>query len=93
MFCKKNDVLKILQVSQKTIVLESLFNRVIGNQACNFIKIRLQIYSFATSEILKDIYFKEHLPIDATINERQQETHTLLGKKNESHLGNLSPGQ
>ena len=90
---KKKDVLKISQVSQKTLVLESLFNKVIGNQACNFIKIRLQICSFETSEIFKNTYFKEHLPTDATINERQQETRTLLGKKNESHLGNLSRGQ
>ena len=74
-------------------MLESLFNKVIGNQAFNFIKIRLQIWSFETSEILKNTYFKEHLPADATINERQQETHTLLGKKSESHLGNLSRGQ
>ena len=37
-------------------------------------------------EVFKDIYFEEHLPTDAFINERQQETHALLGKKNESHL-------
>ena len=37
-------------------------------------------------EVFKNIYFEEHLPTDAFINERQQETHALLGKKNESHL-------
>ena len=37
-------------------------------------------------EVFKNIYFEEHLPTDASINERQQETHALLGKKNESHL-------
>ena len=37
--------------------------------------------------------FEEHLPTDASINERQQETHVLLGKKRESHLVNLSQGQ
>ena len=37
-------------------------------------------------EVFKNIYFEEHLPTDASINERQQETHALLGKKNESYL-------
>ena len=37
-------------------------------------------------EVFKNIYFEEHLPTDASINERQQETHALLGKKNELHL-------
>ena len=36
----------------------------------------------------KKTYFGEHLLIDAFINERQQETHAFLGKKNESHLVN-----
>ena len=33
--------------------------------------------------------FEEHLPTDASINEKQQETHVLLGYKNESYLVNL----
>ena len=37
-------------------------------------------------EIFKNTYFEEHLPIDASINKRQQETHAWSGKKNESHL-------
>ena len=37
-------------------------------------------------EIFKNTCSEEHLPTDASINERQQETHTLSGKKNESHL-------
>ena len=41
-------------------------------------------------EIFKNSYFEEHLPKDASINERQQEAHALLGKKNETHLVNLS---
>ena len=44
-------------------------------------------------EIFKNTYFGEHLPTDASINDRQQETHALLGKKNESHVVNLSRGQ
>ena len=43
-------------------------------------------------EIFKNSYFEEHLPKDASINERQQEAHALLGKKNETHLVNLSRG-
>ena len=41
----------------------------------------------------KNTYFEEHLATDASINGRQQKTHALLGKKNETHLVNLSPGQ
>ena len=37
--------------------------------------------------------FEEHLPTDAFTNERQQETHALLVKKNESNLVNLSRRQ
>ena len=31
-------------------------------------------------EIFKNTYFEEHLPTDAYINKRQQETQALLGK-------------
>ena len=44
------------------------------------------MFSSEICEIFKNTYFEEHLPADASINERQQETHTLSGKKNESHL-------
>ena len=37
--------------------------------------------SWEISEIFKNTYFEEHLPTDNSINERQQETHALLGKK------------
>ena len=37
-------------------------------------------------EILKNTYFEEHLPTDASTKERWQETHALSGWKNESHL-------
>ena len=40
-------------------------------------------------EIFKNAYFEEHLYTD----ERQQETHALSGKKNESFLVNQSRGQ
>ena len=44
------------------------------------------MFSGEICEIFKNTCFEEHLPTDASINERQQETHTLSGKKNESHL-------
>ena len=44
------------------------------------------MFSSEICEIFKNTYFEEHLPTDASINERQQETHALSGKKNESHL-------
>ena len=51
------------------------------------------MFSCEICKIIKNTYFEEHLPTDASINERHQETHTLPGKKNESHLVNLSRGQ
>ena len=51
------------------------------------------MFSSDISEIFKNTYFEEHLPTDASINERQQETHALSGRKNESHLVKLSRGQ
>ena len=57
--------LKISQSSRKTIVLESLFNKVAGFQACGFIKKRLQNNSFSEklaeflrTSILKKVYEK-----------------------------------
>ena len=50
------------------------------------------MFSCGICEIFKNIYLEEHIPTDASINERQQETHVLLGKKDESHLVNLSRG-
>ena len=44
------------------------------------------MYSCEISKIFKEAYIEEHLPRDASITERQQETHALLGKKNESHF-------
>ena len=44
------------------------------------------MFSCEICEIFKNTCFEEHLPTDASINEVQQETHALLGKKNESHL-------
>ena len=34
-----------------------------------------------TCEIFKNTYVEEHLPTDVSINERQQETQALSGKK------------
>ena len=50
------------------------------------------MFSSEICEIFKNTYFEEHLPTDVFIYERQQETHTLSGKKNESHLVNLCEG-
>ena len=47
------------------------------------------MFSCEVCEIFKNIYFEEHLPTDASMNERQQETHALSGTKNESHLVTL----
>ena len=44
------------------------------------------MFSCNIGEIFKNTYSEEHLSTDASINERQQETHALSGKKNESHL-------
>ena len=51
------------------------------------------MFSCDIGDIFKNTYFEEHLSTDASINERQQETHALSGKKNESHLVNLLRGQ
>ena len=48
----------------------------------------LLMFSCEICEIFKNTYFGKHLPTDASINERQQETHALLGKRNESYLVN-----
>ena len=66
---------------------ESLFNKVAANQVYNFTKIRLQhMFSCEICEIFKNTYFEERPPTDASINERQQETHALSGKKNQTRI-------
>ena len=47
------------------------------------------MFSSEICENFKNTYFEEHLPTVASINEKQQETHALFGKKNESHVVNL----
>ena len=49
------------------------------------------MFSCKICEIFKTTYFEEDLPTDASINERHQETHAFLGKKNESYLVNPVP--
>ena len=51
------------------------------------------MFSCQICEIFKNTYFEEHLATDVFINKRQQEVQALSGKKNESHLVNLSRGQ
>ena len=49
------------------------------------------MFSCEICEIFKSTYFEEHRPANASVNERQQETHALSRKKNGSHiLVNLS---
>ena len=47
------------------------------------------MFSYEICEIFKNTYFEQHLPTDASINEKQQETHALSGQKRESHLVTL----
>ena len=53
----KTAILKILQYSQETPVLESLFNKVAGIRACSLIKKETptQVFSCEYCEILKNI--------------------------------------
>ena len=44
------------------------------------------MFSCEICENFKNTYFEEHLPTDPSINERQQETQALSGKKNKSRL-------
>ena len=58
--------------------------------------LKLGSYTYFFCEICKIFnksYFEEHLPTDASTNERQQETHALLVTKIESNLVNLSRRQ
>ena len=59
-FSKK---IKIRNMQRKTPVLESLFNKVAGLKACNFIKKRLKHSCFPVNieKILRAAFFKEHL--------------------------------
>ena len=54
---------KLFKVHRKTPVLESLFNKVAGLQACNFIKKRLQRKCFPVkfAKFLRTNLFTEHL--------------------------------
>ena len=44
------------------------------------------MFSCEIREIFKNTCFEEHLLTDASINERQQETHALSGMKSESRI-------
>ena len=47
-------------------MLEYLFNKVARLQPCNFIKKRLQAFSYEICEIFKNTYFEEHLGTTAS---------------------------
>ena len=73
--------LKILQCSQEnTCVLESLFNKVTGLQACNFVKKTLQHKCFFCEccEIFKNTYFEEHLATADSTNINDYALHAFL---------------
>ena len=44
------------------------------------------MFSCEICEIFKKTYFEEHMPTDASINKRRQETRAFSGKKNKSYL-------
>ena len=54
---------KLRNIHRKTSVFESLFNRVAGLKACNFIKNRLQHMCFPvnTKKLLRTAFLIEHL--------------------------------
>ena len=65
----------------KTLVLESLFNKHAGLQACNFIKNRLQHRCFPVdiAKFLRTTYFEEHLQTAASAPfENCQKLHELI---------------
>ena len=99
-FRKRRRSQKLSKSHRKKPVLESLFSKAAANQACYFTKIRVQ-YNFVKllkTPILKNIcrteqMLKNNWRTDASTDKRQQETHALLGKKNKSHLVNVSRGK
>ena len=52
--------MKILQISQETLVLEFLFNEVAGLQVCNFIKMSLQYRCFPVKfvKVLRTSFYR-----------------------------------
>ena len=67
-FSVKKVFLKILKISQENTVLESLFNKVAGFQACDFIKKETptQLSSCEIRKIFEKTYFEEHLRTTAS---------------------------
>ena len=61
---------KFLNIHRKTTVLESLFNRVAGLKACNFIKrdsnTATQVFSWEYCKIFKNTYSEENLRTTAS---------------------------
>ena len=56
------NLLKVRNIYRKTSVLESLFNKFIGLQVCNFTKKRLQHKLFPVNIVnFKNTYFEKHL--------------------------------
>ena len=63
---------------------ESLFDKVVGFQACSLIKKRLEHSEYC--EIFKNMYFEKHLPTNGSVNSRVtifQESLALPFKQND----------
>ena len=55
-------VFTVINIHRKTPVLESLFNKVAGLKACNYIKeTPTQVFSCEYYKIFKNTYFEKHL--------------------------------
>ena len=69
MFCKKGVLKNFANLTEKTPVLEPLFNKVAGLNGCNAIKKRLVIRVFSCEyfETFKNTYLEEHLRTAASL--------------------------
>ena len=89
-FVKKGVLKKFRKFQWKTPVLESLFNKVVGIQACNFRKeTRTQVLSYEICEISKNTHFEEHLR--TATSDLRISTHLLSFLLRYSHVAWLSP--
>ena len=79
---------------RKTLVLESLFNKVAGLKACNMINKETPTYVFSCAyfEICKNIYFEKHLGTAAskTWSRKVLDFGKIAFSKNEINFYNTS---
>ena len=77
---------------------ESLFDKVVVLQACNFIKKKTptQVFFYEYCEIFKNAYFEKHLRTTASVNSRAAVFHESLAlpsKRNALTSGICSLGE